>query len=209
MDLTEPGLAFSGSLTMPILRALHGRSVPASGAQISRMLPEATPAGVRRALERLSQHGVCTREEIGGRALYSLDYEHVLYGAIRAALDANDEFQKRLRKSLSNWDPAPMTAVLFGSAARHDGDIQSDVDILLVRPRMTARDRERYWTRQVHELRTQVRAWTGNNLHALDWSRLSLDRHALAGEELINEILEDGITLAGNSLDELLEFKTV
>jgi hypothetical protein len=205
VDLAEPGLAFSGSLTMPVLRALDGRSLPASAAQIARTVVEGTPAGIRRSLERLSQHGICNREQLGGRSLYSLNYEHVLYQAVRAALEANDLFVKRLRDTLSSWEPHPVAGVLFGSAARRGGDIESDIDVLLIRPKMSSTVRKRSWAPQVHDLRTQVHSWSGNHLQALDWTESSLRRFAARREALIDEIRREGVTLYGRSVSELLK----
>ena len=205
VDLAEPGLAFSGSLTMPVLRALDGRSLPASAAQIARTVVEGTPAGIRRSLERLSQHGICNREQLGGRSLYSLNYEHVLYQAVRAALEANDLFVKRLRDTLSSWEPHPVAGVLFGSAARRGGDIESDIDVLLIRPKMSSTVRKRAWAPQVHDLRTQVHSWSGNHLQALDWTESSLRRFAARREALIDEIRREGVTLYGRSVSELLK----
>lgn len=190
---------------MPILRALDGRSQPASAAQVSRTTALGTPAGVRRALERISHHGLCAREELGGRTLYSLNHHHVLFPAVRAALDANDVLLKRLRETLAFWDPTPVSSLLFGSAARLDGDAESDIDILLVRPTMTSGVRRRCWVPQALELRTQVRGWTGNHLHVLDWSVQSLRRYAASKEDLISEIENDGIMLYGAPVADLFE----
>ena len=133
MDLTEPGSAFAGSLTMPILRALESRSQLASAAQVYRVADQGTAAGIQRALDRLAAHSICNREELAGRALYLLNHDHVLYRAVAAVLDAHDAFVRRLRKSLEEWAPAPVAGVLFGSAARRDSEVESDIDLLLIR----------------------------------------------------------------------------
>jgi hypothetical protein len=163
-----------------------------------------TPAGIRRALERLSLHGVCQREELGGRTLYSLNYEHVMYPAIRRALDCSNQFVKDLRTKLSKWEIPPLSAVLFGSAARRDGDIESDIDILLVRPFLRSGEQQRWWAPQVHDLRSQVQIWTGNHLQAVDWSRQQLRQVGARQEALLDEIEADGIHLHGSSLNDLL-----
>lgn len=189
---------------MPILRALSTRSTPATAAQLERVMGAGTGAGIRRALERLANHGVCLREEAGGRSVYSLNHDHVLYPAIAELLKADRALPTRLRSALRTWDPAPRSAVLFGSAARRDGDPESDIDVLLVRPTPMSASSTRDWARQVHELRAGVQRQTGNRLQVLDWTPTELRKHAANREALIEELLVDGLTVHGTDLNELL-----
>lgn len=124
---------------------------------MTRIAVVGTEAGVRRAAERLAAHGVCLTEVIGGRVVYTLNYDHVLYDAVTALLKADRELPRRLKSALAGWEPAPASAVLFG-AARRDGDVGSDVDLLLVRPPQLTEARKREWVRQVHALRPAVLA---------------------------------------------------
>ena len=78
--------------------------------------------------------GLLTTEEIGGRVVYLLNRDHVLYPAVTALLRAEDELPRRLRGEISAWQLPPVAAALYGSAARRDGDTGSDIDMLLVRP---------------------------------------------------------------------------
>jgi predicted nucleotidyltransferase len=190
---------------MPILRALAGRSTPVTAAQLTRVAGVGTEAGVRRAAERLAAHGVCLTEDVGGRIVYTLNYDHVLYDAVTALLNADRELPRRLKRALAAWEPAPASAVLFGSAARRDGDVGSDVDLLLVRPSQLSQTRKADWVRQVHELRNAVQQWTGNRLQVLDWTSTVLRRNARAREPLVDAILGDGVTVAGAQLTVLLE----
>ena len=190
---------------MPILRALAGRSSPVTAAQLTRVASVGTEAGVRRAAERLTAHGVCLTEDIGGRVVYTLNYDHVLYDAVTALLKADRELPRRLKGALADWELAPSSAVLFGSAARRDGDVGSDVDLLLVRPPLLTEARKRDWVRQVHDLRARVQRWTGNRLQVLDWTTPVLRRHARAREPLVDAILGDGVTVFGAHLTALLE----
>lgn len=129
----------------------------------------------------------------------------VLYRAVRATLDAKDALIRDLRKNLDQWTPVPISGVLFGSAARHDGGIESDIDLLLIRPSSMGHSTlEREWARQVHALRGHVFRWTGNHLQIVDWTESALRRHRARGEALIDGILRDGITIAGTSLLGLL-----
>jgi predicted nucleotidyltransferase len=190
---------------MPILRALAGRSSPVTAAQLTRIAGIGTEAGVRRAAERLAAHGVCLTQDVGGRVVYTLNYDHVLYDAVAALLEADRELPRRLRSALAGWEPTPASAVLFGSAARRDGDVGSDVDLLLVRPSQLSQTRKAEWVRQIHELRTAVQLWTGNRLQVLDWTTPLLRRHARAREPLVDAILDDGVTVSGANLTMLLE----
>jgi predicted nucleotidyltransferase len=204
VDLSEPGRGLTSGLTMPILRVVAGRSTPVTAAQLTRIAGAGTEAGTRRALERLAMHGVCVSDEIGGRVVYSLNYDHVLYDAVAALLNADRELSRRLKGAIARWDPQPQSAVLYGSAARGDGDIDSDIDLFLVRPILSG-VRKRDWVRQAQELRRAVHDWTGNRLQILDWTRPILLRHARAGEPLVDALLEDGVVIHGARLPELLE----
>jgi hypothetical protein len=63
---------------------------------------------------------------------------------------------------------------------------------------------KRGWARDVHQLRGDVLHWTGNHLQVIDWSESALRRHQAQGEPLIDEILRDGILVAGVPLTTLL-----
>jgi predicted nucleotidyltransferase len=203
MDVAEPGRGLAPGLAVPILRALARRSTPVTAARLTRLAGQGTEAGVRRAVERLASHGVCVRDEIDGRVTYSLNHDHVLYRTVTELLRADRLLVQRLKAALAGWDPAPVSAVLFGSAARRDGDLDSDIDLLLVRPKLSERKRQ-VWAQQVHDLRRQVGAWTGNRLQVVDKSAASVARLVSARERLFENIREEGIWLAGWTVEELL-----
>jgi hypothetical protein len=160
---------------------------------------------VRRALERLAAHGVCLGDQVGERTVYSLNHDHVLYSAVTELLRADDELLQRLRTTLAGWEPKPVSAALFGSAARRDGDIDSDIDLLVVRPLMRGESRRREWAQQIHRLRSDVYRWTGNRLQVLDRSCHALTRLVTGDDPLIAELREDAVTLTGKDLVDLLE----
>lgn len=188
---------------MPLLRALSHRASPATAAQLRRAAASGTEAGVRRALDRLAQHGLLTAEQIGDRIVYSLNRDHILYPAVAALLRAGDELPRRLRAEISAWQVQPTAAALYGSAARRDGDADSDIDILLIRPaRLAARDRE-LWAAQVHQLRELVKRWSGNRCQVTDRSAASLRRLSRAREPIVDEWRKDAVSLAGADVRQL------
>jgi predicted nucleotidyltransferase len=194
----------AGGLTMPLLRALSSRASPATAAQLRRAAAAGTEAGVRRALDRLAVQGLVTTEEIGGRVVFLLNRDHVLYPAVTALLRAEDELPRRLRGEIPAWLVPPVAAALYGSAARRDGDADSDIDILLVRPAsLGSRERE-LWNDQLHRLRDLVQRWTGNRCQVTDRSVAALRRLSRAREPIVDEWRKDAVSLAGADVGQLL-----
>lgn len=204
MDVSDPATALAGGLTMPILRALAGRSSPATAAQVYRIAQHGTEAGIRRAIERLATKGVVWREQVGDRVVYSLNYDHVLEEAVRALLRAPEELPRRLRERIGEWSVPPVSAALYGSAARRDGDNSSDIDILLVRPSLTSASQRQAWSQQVDDLRDSIRRWTGNNCQITDRSLSAIRRLVSAKEPIVESWRADAVVLAGTPLDEVL-----
>lgn len=190
---------------MPILHALSSRASPATSAQVRRAAAAGTEAGVRRALDRLAQHGLVIAEEVGDRIVYSLNREHVLSPAVTALLRAGDELVRRLRTAISDWQVPPAAAALYGSAARRDGDEGSDIDLLLVRPARLRPGERDLWVGQVHELRAQVERWTGNRCQVTDRSIESLRRLWRAHEPIFDDWRSEGVSLIGPRIGDLVE----
>lgn len=202
MDLSEPGRALGTPLAVPVLRALARRTTSATASQIWRAAHTGTLAGVQRVCDRLVAHGLVSEDDAGGRTVYSLNYDHVLHDAVAAALEAPAEFQRRLVTSLRAWELPPVTALLFGSAARRDGDVDSDVDLLLVRPALT-KSRRPVWNRQVHDLTRDVRRWTGNRLEVMDLPVARVRTMVRERDPIARSWLDEGITLHGEDVEEV------
>lgn len=135
------------------------------------------------------------------------------------------ELWRRLRSELGEWQPAPLYAAVFGSAARGDGDTASDIDLLLVHPPFLGetpprRKQETWlaplldaasiaslgrsglpaepelWQRQVDRLRGLVQGWTGNELQVVDLSVYEWWRPRDAHKALLAEVRRDGVEVA-------------
>jgi predicted nucleotidyltransferase len=189
---------------MPLLRALAARSSAASVAQLRRVAGVGTEAGTRRALDRMSLSGLVSRDLIGDHAVYALNYDHLLHEAVSDLLGVSDELVRRLGKELGSWEPAPVSAALYGSAARRDGDDDSDIDLLLIRPSMPTKPARNEWESQVERLRDRVLRWTGNHCQITDRPSPEIRRLVNAGEPIVDSWRRDAVMLAGQPLTELL-----
>lgn len=150
-------------------------------------------------------HGLLVAERVGDRIVYSLNRDHVLHPAVAALIRSADELSRRLRKEISGWQVQPVAAALYGSAARRDGDANSDVDVLLIRPAGSGPRQDDVWSGQVHRLRDQVYRWTGNRCQVTDRPVSSLRKLSRSREVIVDEWRKDAIKLAGTAISQLLD----
>lgn len=195
MDLSKPFTAVSSSLDVSVLVALAGSTTPRSGREIARRTGH-SKTGVQHVLDRLVEHGKVDRLEAGKALLYSLNRDHLLAPVVEQLAQMRVELVRRLRETVSHWEQPPIHASLFGSAARGDGDIRSDVDLLIVRPRQIDAENDT-WRTQIDDLAEAVRRWTGNHASTIEMSEDDLPRLRRDQPPIVGQIREDAIDLAG------------
>lgn len=108
--------------------------------------------------------GVVLERATGRNYAYALKFNHLLVEAILKIASAKSELNDRIRKSITSWQVHPLTAILFGSAARNEMRTDSDIDLLVVMPDSAAQDTVEAL---VYGLGTQVTQWTGNDVRPL------------------------------------------
>jgi len=103
---------------------------------------------------------------------------------------------RRLRDTVGGWKIPAVHISLFGSAARGDGDIHSDIDLLIARPAGLDPESEQ-WRAQIDALAEDLRRWTGNNAGIVEISEADLPRLAQEQPPILAELRRDAITLTG------------
>jgi predicted nucleotidyltransferase len=170
-----------------------------SGRQVHQLAGVGSEGGVRRVLVRLAGTGLVHVHDAGNSQLYSLNRRHLAAEPIIRLADMREIFIEALITTLSEWPVAPVHASLFGSTARRDGDVDSDVDILLVRP--TGLDElDPDWQVQTAELPEYVMDLTGNHTQLYDIDLADLSEHVTADEPIVAEWRRDALTLFGPDL---------
>lgn len=96
-----------------------------------------------------------------------------------------------------------MHVSLFGSAARGEGDAQSDIDLFIVRAEGVGEKDER-WRAQLDLLAKQVQRWTGNRGAIAEIAEAELSRLRADGPPIVDELRSDAITLAGPAITAVL-----
>lgn len=200
MDVARPISSVIPGLPGRVLGVLGRTTAPLTGRGITdALVPAASQAGVAKVLDNLVHHGIVLRTNAGPAAQYTLNREHLAAPHIEALAELRGTFLDRLRAALADLRPPPLSAYLFGSAARGDGSVDSDVDIALILPEeMPALEA---WDAATAELRRRVHAMTGNDVSVFE----SRPRDLFRGEDgwLFDVLRHEGLRLAGDSVEDL------
>lgn len=196
MNLSFPYTAALSKTNGQVLSVLAGTTKSLGGREVAR-IAGVSQNGAWKALRRLVDQGVVIEQPAGGRAmLYTLNRDHLAADAIITLTRLRPILIERLKEHLAAWETQPIHASIFGSAARGDGDTESDIDILVVRPRDVDQEDER-WRSQVDSLAAAVHSWTGNHAGIAEIAERDLARLRRDRPPVVNDIVIDGITLVG------------
>ena len=198
MDVGSPHRAVVAGLDGDVLVLLAGTTQAMSGREIAERLGLRSHDGVRKALQRLAVQGIVVREGSGNAYLHQLNREHLGAAAVLALAGMRTELWARIREAFARWQVPPVHASAFGSAARGDGDDESDVDLLLVRTADTP-ESHAVWVEQVEELRERVERWTGNRASIIELGEEELTEQLAQPQPppVLQAVLREGIDLAG------------
>lgn len=202
MDLGNPFLGIFPTVDSAVLSVLAGTTKPRTGREIAR-LADRSQSATQRVLDRLVDQGVVFQEDAGRSRIYTLNRMHLAAEAISDLAALRSSLFRRLQESLDFWVLPPRHLSVFGSVARGDGDIESDIDIFLVRPSEVVEDDSR-WRRQVDLLSESVFEWTGNHAGIAEVGDLELDRYRVDEPGVLARIRAEGIDLYGTPLRKLL-----
>lgn len=203
MNVAFPHSAVSPTLEGDVLIVLAGTTRPLTGREVARLAGRGTPPAVAAALTRLVHQGLVHREEIGGAFLHTLNRDHLAASAVLALAGLRTEFVERLRAALAEWEIEPVSAALFGSAARGDGDVDSDIDVFVVRPAQVDEEDQR-WRTRLAQLADEVHVWTGNHASLIEVAERDLPGLLDARPPVLESLRTEAIPLAGTPPARLL-----
>jgi predicted nucleotidyltransferase len=203
MNVSRPYGLISHPLDGAVLHVLSGTTAELTGRRVASLAAEGTQEGVRKALGRLVEEGIVEQQEAGNAILYRLNRRHLAAPAIEMLTDIRRALLTRLAEAFAAWDPRPAHASMFGSAARGDGDANSDIDIFLVRPEDVDVE-DRAWRKQTDRLTDDVEGWTGNHVSVAEISEAELDGLRRRRPAIVASLEADALTMAGPDASTLL-----
>jgi len=202
MDLSHPVSTAIPSLDGPVLAVLAGTTQPLTGRRVHSLVGVGSETGVRKVLHRLAGTGLVLAVEVGASTVYTLNRDHLAAAAVQELASLRELLFERLRVSIGSWTVAAVHASVFGSAARGDGALSSDIDILLISADETDAE-DPGWDDQVGRLADGVHRWTGNHAQIYGLSVTQLRNHLVAGEPIVEAWDRDAVRVHGPEFRQL------
>jgi predicted nucleotidyltransferase len=170
-----------------VLGVLLRTDAPLTGRQIHALVSDDyslwTVQGV---LKTLTQLGLVNTQTIGRAGVHTVNEDHVSVASLRALLDPIAMLTDTVRDVVGD---EVQTVILFGSIARGEAKINSDVDLVVIAPSE--------WGGRT-DLEDAVRRRLGNDCDVLVFTLEDFTRLQVNGEPVAREILTDGVALLGS-----------
>lgn len=222
MDLSDPTRAITPTLDGTVLAVLASAGRPLTVGQVAALAARGSEIGIRRSLSRLVDQGTVRATTVGRNQVHELNRDHVAAQIAEILAGLRGELWTRFRNEFGRWKPPPLYASVFGSAARGDGTVESDIDLLLVHPPFPGEKHEQMglslgakvadaigkellvavgddaqvrWEEHLQGLHDLVERWTGNSLQIIDLSFWEWRRPPKSYQSLLKSIATDGIEL--------------
>lgn len=170
-----------------VLAALLRTDTPLTGRQVHALVSDDYSLWtVQEALKALTQLGLVNTQTIGRAGVHTINEDHVSVAPLRVLLDPITALTDTVCEAVGDDVKA---VILFGSIARGEANIHSDVDLAVI---ATAG-----WDDRI-DLEDAVRTRLGNNCDVLVFTSEDLTRLADTGEPIVREILTNGVALMGS-----------
>ncbi len=170
-----------------VLAALLRTDTPLTGRQVHALVSDDYSLWtVQEALKALTQLGLVNTHTIGRAGVHTINEDHVSVAPLRVLLDPITALTDTVREAVGH---DVKTVILFGSIARGEANIHSDVDLAVIAAAG--------WDGRT-DLEDAVRTRLGNNCDVLAFTSEDFTRLADTGEPVVREILTNGVALIGS-----------
>ena len=193
MELSRPLSTVTSTLDGDVLTVLALQDITFTTGQLHRILTRNSEEGIRKALQRLVKQGVVWSGRVGNAFTYRLNRDHLAAEHIVGLARLQETLLRRIEDRLESWAPPPAYAAVFGSAARGSMTVDSDLDLLLIRPDGVDSGS---WETQTTDLAADVTRWTGNDTRILEFTVADLGIRG-RDEPVLRAVLDEGLTVAG------------
>ena len=170
-----------------VLATLLRTDTPLTGRQVHALVSDNYSLWtVQETLKALTQLGLVNTHPIGRAGVHTVNENHVSVAPLRALLDPIAALTETVREAVGD---DIRTVILFGSIARGEAHINSDIDLAVIAPSG--------WDGRT-DLEDTVRTRLGNDCDVLVLTAEDFTRPPGSDEPVIREIVTEGIALIGS-----------
>jgi predicted nucleotidyltransferase len=169
-----------------VLSVLLRTGEPMTGRQVHALVSDDYSLwSVQEALKVLTRLGLVESRTIGRAGVHTINDDHAFVAPLRQLVDPIAALNAAIGEVINSEVQA---VILFGSIARGEPDLDSDIDLAVIAARA--------WDKRV-ELQDTVRSRLGNNCDVLLFTEREFRKRAAEAEPVVSDILRDGIPLIG------------
>jgi predicted nucleotidyltransferase len=169
-----------------VLAVLLRTGTPLTGRQIHALIADRHGlSSVQDVLRTLTALGLVQSRTVGRAGVHTINEGHDAIAPLRQLLDPVSTLTATVRDSI---DPRVTAVILFGSAARGESTLGSDIDLAIIAGAG--------WD-GVARLEDAIRTRLGNDCDVLVFTPAEFNQLAANGEPVIADILTDGVPLHG------------
>ena len=201
MDFVRPIEAIVPGVQGRVLSVLAETTADLNMRTIAR-LADVSLAQASRVLARLVELGVVERRDVPPSSLFQLVRQHVAVGPLLALARARDALIGEMGRLAAGLPLVPVSVIVFGSFARGEADVDSDIDTVLVRP-AGVDESDELWSESVEQWRASVRRAGGNRVEVLEAGSDEVVALLNTRRQVWRDIRRQGLVVHGLSLADL------
>lgn len=198
MDLSAPIADLVPGHRGAILAALVRLRRPVTGRELAAQAA-VPPATARRIVDDLAEAGLVHLRPCGRAINVELNRDHLAAPALEQLVALRAGLIERLRAEIAAWSEPAAAAWLLGSAARGDGNRQSDVDAVVVARRKPTAP----WEEQIGALAQFIYELTGNPAQVIDYGPTEFRDLVRVSNPLLRSLRLEGVELVAGSAGRL------
>ena len=199
MNLSEPLAGIASEVEAAALRVLARTDAGFSGRQVHQLAGVGSTSSVHRALTSLVRVGIVAAERRPPSIIYRINREHVLWPVVESGVAARARVFESLDRFCSEElpDELELTVVVYGSVARRESTLDSDIDLFIVYPDGLDPDVQAEYSYQVAQHAERI---TGNEAQVFAVNRSEFVRLERRNDALVANVIVDGLLVHGPPL---------
>ncbi len=203
MDFVRPVEAVIPGARGRILSVLVETTAPLNLRTLAQ-LAGVSPAQASRVLPSLVDLGIVERFEVPPSSQFLLARSNVAAQAVIELSRARENAIEQLGLAAAALTPPPESMIIFGSFARGEAGVDSDIDVIVVRPDSVDEDDDD-WATALESWRSDATSITGNPVEVVEVSRDEAVSKLRGRSEFWRNVRRDGVSIHGLSIDQVTE----